>query len=99
MELGEKQLYYTPRPYFIVLASSVTTMEVKAIEFHRIVDISALRVRISFHVRLLHSFSSLDEGRPSEMFPCVRFSRWPNAGAFEINEMNQALGHLCAHIG
>ena len=36
-ELGEKQRYVRPPPpYLIVLASSVTTMEVKAIEFHRI---------------------------------------------------------------
>ena len=31
------KFYKTPSPYFIVLASSVTTMEAKAIEFHRIV--------------------------------------------------------------
>ena len=30
------KLYMTPLPYFIVWASSVTTMEVKAIQFHRI---------------------------------------------------------------
>ena len=30
------KLHKTPPPYFIVLDSSVTTMEVKAIEFHRI---------------------------------------------------------------
>ena len=37
-ELGEKRLYMTPPPppYIIVLASSVTTKEVKAIEFRRI---------------------------------------------------------------
>ena len=33
---GKRKLYKTPPPYFIVLASSVTTMEVKAIEFYRI---------------------------------------------------------------
>ena len=41
-KLGEKlyKLYKTPspRPYFIVLASSVTTMEVKVIEFNTIVQ-------------------------------------------------------------
>ena len=35
-ELGENKVNKTPLPYFIVLASSVTIMEVKAIEFHRI---------------------------------------------------------------
>ena len=34
-QLGEKSSYVRPPPpYFIVLASSVTTMEAKAIEFH-----------------------------------------------------------------
>ena len=32
----KKRLYKTPPPYFIVLASSVKTNEVKVIEFHRI---------------------------------------------------------------
>ena len=31
------KLYKTPPQYFIVVASSVTTMEVKAIELHRII--------------------------------------------------------------
>ena len=35
-ELGQKRLCETRPPYFIVLASSVKTKEVKAIEFHRI---------------------------------------------------------------
>ena len=36
-ELGEKQSYIRPPPpHFIVSASLVTTMEIKAIEFHRI---------------------------------------------------------------
>ena len=34
--LGERMLYETPPPYFIVLASSVKTLKVRAIEFHRI---------------------------------------------------------------
>ena len=34
--LGEKRVYNTPPPYFIVLASSVKTKEVMVIEFHRI---------------------------------------------------------------
>ena len=33
LQLGETMLYKTPPPYFIVLASSVKTKEVKAIEF------------------------------------------------------------------
>ena len=33
-ELGENKVIWVP--YFIVLANSVTQMEVKAIEFHRI---------------------------------------------------------------
>ena len=41
-----KQSYIRPPlPYFIVLASSVTTMEVKAIEFHRIAH-KALRIKV-----------------------------------------------------
>ena len=32
-------LYETPPPYFIVLASSLKTMEVKAIEVHRIATV------------------------------------------------------------
>ena len=35
-ELGENKVIRPSTPYFIVLASSLTTMEVKAIEFHRI---------------------------------------------------------------
>ena len=35
-EHGETKLYKTPLAYFIVSASSLTTFEVKAIEFHRI---------------------------------------------------------------
>ena len=34
----ETRLYKSPPPYFIVLASSVETKEVKVIEFHRIDD-------------------------------------------------------------
>ena len=34
-ELGDNSYIRPPPPYFIVLASSVTTMDVKAIEFHR----------------------------------------------------------------
>ena len=35
------KLHNTPLPHFIVLASSVKILEVKAIEFHRIAYISA----------------------------------------------------------
>ena len=34
--LGEKNVIEDPSAYFIVLASSVKTLEVKAIEFHTI---------------------------------------------------------------
>ena len=50
----KKKLYKTPPPYFIVLASSGTTMEVKAIEFHRICCFSIHIIKILHNVITVH---------------------------------------------
>ena len=55
--LGEKNLYKTPPPYFIVLASSVKTNEVKVIEFRRIA--SKMAASLSADVLYLHLSKSI----------------------------------------
>ena len=47
------KLYKTPSPYFILLASTVTTMEFKAIEFHRINALPAHDHNLFFNAGLM----------------------------------------------